>query len=324
MQRLSELMLAKAKEILDSGKADRVIGWKKGDFYYDVSPATFTKDNLDGFVYNSFCGANLSKYLVGECKKEGKIAIFLKPCDSYSFNQLVTEHRIDRDRIWVVAIECQGKLDVNKLYAKGIDGITDIEEDGDTLKIKTIYGDETVARGEAMLLKCTTCKSKVHAVSDESIILNEMKDHADDRFKAVEELEAMTAEERYAFWKKELSKCIRCNACRNVCPACTCTSCVFDNNKSGIAGKANSDTFEEKLFHIIRSYHVAGRCTDCGECTRVCPQNIPLHLINRKYIKDINVNYGEYQAGAEVNAHNPLVAYKTDDVEANEVVEGKN
>lgn len=323
MQRLSELMLAKAKEILDSGKADRVIGWKQGDFYYDVSPATFTKDNLDGFVYNSFCGANLSKYLVAECKKPGNIAIFLKPCDSYSFNQLLTEHRIDKDRIWVVAIECQGKLDVNKLNAAGITGITDIEEDGFNLNVKTIYGDKTVARGDYMLLKCTTCKSKVHAIADESIILNEMYDFKDERFDEVKKLEAMTADERYAFWKAELSKCIRCNACRNVCPACTCTSCVFDNNKSGIAGKANADTFEEKLFHVIRSYHVAGRCTDCGECTRVCPQNIPLHLINRKYIKDINENYGEYQAGAAVNPRNPLVAFETDDVEANEVVEGK-
>lgn len=322
MQRLSELMLAKAKEILESGKADRVIGWKQGDFYYDVSPATFTKDNLDGFVYNSFCGANLSKYLVAECKKEGKIAIFLKPCDSYSFNQLVSEHRIDRDRIWVVAIECQGKLDVNKLNQNDITGITDIVEEGTNLHVKTIYGDKTIARGEVMLLKCSTCKSKVHAVKDEEIILNEMYDFGDARFDEVKKLEQMTAEERYAFFKSELSKCIRCNACRNVCPACTCTNCVFGNIKSGVEGKANADTFEEKLFHVIRSFHVAGRCTDCGECTRVCPQNIPLHLINRKYIKDINENYGEYQAGAEVNANNPMVAFKLDDVEANEVVEG--
>ena len=41
----------------------------------------------------------------------------------------------------------------------------------------------------------------------------------------------------------------------------------------------------ENMFHIIRAFHVAGRCTDCGECTRVCPQGIPLHLLNRKFIK---------------------------------------
>ena len=28
--------------------------------------------------------------------------------------------------------------------------------------------------------------------------------------------------------------------------------CVFDNPRSGVASKANTDTFEEKMFHIIR------------------------------------------------------------------------
>ena len=64
---------------------------------------------------------------------------------------------------------------------------------------------------------------------------------------------------RFAFWRSELSKCIRCNACRNVCPACSCVKCVFDNDASGVASKANTDTFEENMFHIIRAFHVAGR-----------------------------------------------------------------
>lgn len=64
--------------------------------------------------------------------------------------------------------------------------------------------------------------------------------------------------------------------------------CVFDSTKFDSAQKANVDSFEERMFHIIRAFHVAGRCTDCGECSRVCPQGIPLHLFNRKFIKDID------------------------------------
>lgn len=115
------------------------------------------------------------------------------------------------------------------------------------------------------------------------------------RFELVEKLEAMAPEERFAFWQNELSRCIRCNACRNVCPACSCIKCVFDNDRYDTAQKANTTTFEEQMFHIIRAFHVAGRCTDCGECSRVCPQHIPLHLLNRKFIKDIDEFYGEYQ-----------------------------
>ncbi|MBO7407294.1 MAG: 4Fe-4S dicluster domain-containing protein, partial [Clostridia bacterium] len=90
---------------------------------------------------------------------------------------------------------------------------------------------------------------------------------------------------------------------------------VFDNDASGIASKANTDSFEEKMFHIIRAFHVAGRCTDCGECTRVCPQGIPLHLFNRKYIKDINEFYGEYAAGAEAGQRGPLINYTLEDID---------
>ena len=71
------------------------------------------------------------------------------------------------------------------------------------------------------------------------------------------------------------------------------------------------------MFHIIRAFHVAGRCTDCGECSRVCPQNIPLHLLNRKYIKDIDEFYGEYQAGEDLETKAPLNTYTFDDCEPN-------
>ena len=91
---------------------------------------------------------------------------------------------------------------------------------------------------------------------------------------------------------------------------------MFDNPNSGVENKSPANEFEEKLFHIIRAYHVAGRCTDCGECSRVCPQNIPLHLLNRKFIKDINAFYGDYQAGEDPDAKPPLGTYRTDDREA--------
>ena len=69
------------------------------------------------------------------------------------------------------------------------------------------------------------------------------------------------------------------------------------------------------MFHIIRAFHVAGRCTDCGECSRVCPQNIPLHLFNRKFISDYDSLYGEFQAGADTETPGPLTAFTFEDVE---------
>lgn len=315
-------MIARAKELLQNGTVNRVIGWKAGDFAYDITPAVFssTKKLNTGFVYNDFCGANFSKYLVKESRKEGKILVFLKPCDTYSFNQLTKEHRIIRDNIYVVGVPCDGKTDGETLKLKGITGITGIKTEGDSFVVDTLYGEKTIAKADALPERCLSCKSKKHVAYDE--LLGEDGEVCEsNRFDMVEKLEAMSSEERFNFWRGELSRCIRCNACRNVCPACTCERCVFDNDNSGIAQKAAADSFEENMFHIIRAFHVAGRCTDCGECSRVCPQNIPLHLLNRKFIKDINEFYGEFQAGEDTETRAPLNIFDTEDVEPSVVYE---
>jgi len=309
-------MLERAKALLADGTVDRVVGWETGEFFYDLTPAVFTADGLDKFVYNGFSGANLSKYMIKESAKDGKALVFLKPCDTYSFNQLINEHRVDREKVYIIGVECRGMLDIRKVRDMGIKGVTAIREEGEELLIDTIYGEKKCARKDALLEKCLCCKGQDFVVYDELITTGEQFTvGGSDRFSKVAELEAMTPDERFAFWRNELSKCIRCNACRNVCPACSCLQCVFDNPKSGISSKANADDFEENMFHIIRAFHVAGRCTDCGECSRVCPQGIPLHLLNRKFIKDVNEFYGEFQAGADNTTKYPLTNFTKNDVE---------
>lgn len=328
MQKITGLMKKRILELLADGTVTRVLGWTPGDFFYDVTPAFFEKEEeLEQLVYDSFCGANLSKYLIQACKEqtEGKLLVLLKPCDTYSFNQLLNEHRIDREKLYVLGLGCKGMLDIEKIKAKGIKGITKVIDKGNTLEIKTIYGDKSCDKREVLLEKCLSCKGKEHKAFDEIIDPEpETEQEKADRFAGVAQVEAMSPQERFAFWNGELSKCIRCNACRNVCPACSCMKCVFDNPRSGVASKANTDTFEEKMFHIVRAFHVAGRCTDCGECSRVCPQGIPLHLLNRKFIKDIDEFYGEYQAGEYPNARPPLVNFTFGDVEPSIVEEKGN
>ena len=324
MQKISrEVLLDKAIALLESNTVSCVLGWRTGEFAYDVTPFVFTDaaDLKANFVWNDFCGANFSKYLVAKTRKyEGKILVFLKPCDTYSFNQLLTEHRFDRERVYAVGVPCEGMADINLVKKIAGEGISKIDFEADAMSVTTLYEDAPirVSYEDVLSERCKSCKSKKHVAYDE--LLGDEGDVIDSkRFDEVEALEKMTPDERFAFWQNELSRCIRCNACRDACPACTCEKCVFDNPASSLENKAPANSFEEKMFHIIRAFHVAGRCTDCGECSRVCPQNIPLHLLNRKFIKDINEFYGDYQAGAEVGSRAPLIDYTLEDLEPGEV-----
>ena len=137
---MQEAVIKRAKELLADGTVNRVVGWKAGEFAYDTTPAVFTSaEELDaGFIYNDFCAPNLSKYLVKESRKEGKLLVFLKPCDTYSFNQLLKEHRILRDNVYIIGVECTGKVDADTVKSKGIKGITGMESDGETVTIHTL------------------------------------------------------------------------------------------------------------------------------------------------------------------------------------------
>ena len=143
---MQQAMKKRALELLADGTVARVIGWENGEFGYDVTAAVFgsAEDLEKRFVYNEFCAPNLSKYLVGLGTSEGKTLVFLKPCDTYSFNQLLTEHRISRDKAYVIGIECNGKLDYNKLKDAGVKRIKNAVFDGDKVKVTDMNGEKAV------------------------------------------------------------------------------------------------------------------------------------------------------------------------------------
>ena len=165
-----DILVERASALLADGTVDRVLGWKKGEFAYDVTPAVFnTAEELEAeFVWNDFCGANFSKYLIKEtAKKDSKVLVFLKSCDTYSFNQLLTEHRFDREKVYAIGVPCNGMLDPKKLKDVA-EGVLSVNDNGETVAIETLYDDVvTVERSRLLPDRCLNCKSKKHVAYDE-------------------------------------------------------------------------------------------------------------------------------------------------------------
>jgi ferredoxin len=110
-------------------------------------------------------------------------------------------------------------------------------------------------------------------------------------------MEDMPPAERLAFWLREFDRCIRCYACRQVCPGCYCTTCMFERD-DGLWVDIGIEVPQKHLFHLGRALHLAGRCVECDECERVCPMALPLSLLNRCLVREVEALYG-HQAGRE-------------------------
>ncbi|WP_372713382.1 4Fe-4S dicluster domain-containing protein [Ilyobacter sp.] len=315
MGKIGEKIRETAKRALENKEVDKILAWQKGDLWYDSYPAFISKvEDADSIIWDSFCVNNLSKYLIKELQQNDKVGIFVKGCDSTSFNQLLKDNRVDRERVVLYGIPCEGMIDPEKIKDLELNkGLKEVSRCGDTVTLVTKDGEKNISAENVEYDKCAVCLYPNPVVYDE--LMGEKVEREisiEDRFKGVEEIEAMSPDERYDFWAEQFKKCIRCNACRDICPACSCVKCVFDNDDADLAGKARVES-EDAFFHMIRAYHVAGRCVDCGECARVCPSGIPLDKLNRKIIKDINENYGEFDAGADSTTAAPLVTFEVND-----------
>jgi len=152
---------------------------------------------------------------------------------------------------------------------------------------------------------CKTCSHKNPVIYDE-LIDEPVAEKPADRFAEVKQMEAMNPGERYAFWEAQYSKCIRCYACRNICPACACRECYADQERIGWQGK-QMNTAQNQVYGLTRAYHTGDRCIECGECQRVCPMDIPVMRQTGKILKDINELFGDYECGLP-DGRSPILA----------------
>lgn len=71
---------------------------------------------------------------------------------------------------------------------------------------------------------------------------------------------------------------------------------------------------ENRMFHLGRAMHLAGRCVGCGACDRACPVDIPLRALNTKLACETRDLFGVV-AGLSMDQKPPLVEFLPGDTE---------
>ena len=308
-----------ATDLLAKKAVDLVIGYGRSPVG-DVVPLFASRaEEAQTLEWNQHCTYNLVRYLTdpevvgdpdigkpdtnskdarskgdakgaGSAKPDaGKVAIMVKGCDLKALVVLQSENQVQRERLTVIGLPCSGVTD----------------ETG------------------RLLVKCESCPPDVYNPREElcDLVVGEPVPRSGDEtegkkarnhgFRDVEQIDALSPAERRELWDGYFARCLRCYACRNVCPLCYCKKCVFDQHDPRWVSPAAA-VASNRSFHLIRSYHLAGRCVDCGECERACPVGIPLRLIYRKGAKVVEESF-HFRAGLDPQAKSPLVAFAEED-----------
>ncbi len=285
-----------ATRLLNSGEVNIFMAWEKGEQEFQTRPFFASKpEEVNRLVFDQYAIHNLTNALLKYRDGHEKIGIVVKGCDSRGINRLMQDGQIKRERLYIVGVCCPG-----------------MQDPLEAMRVASGFAPKGSSAGLAA--KCHNCIQPNPVIYDELIGSEQKPPLQGERFAQVKAMEAMTPDERYNFWEQELSRCIRCYACRQVCVACNCRTCIFDEMKPQWVGR-ETNVSDNMMFHMVRAAHMAGRCIECGECERVCPANIPLMLFNQKLIKDVDQFFGPYDAGMQYEAgvKPPLSQYREND-----------
>jgi coenzyme F420-reducing hydrogenase beta subunit len=315
----------RARALLEEGRVQSVLGYRRGTAGATAEPAFITHpEETETLVWDPTCVHNLTLHLVRERKRQRTarstdnrpIAVVAKGCDSRAIVVLLQEKSLRREDVYVIGVSCEGTgvVDSRKL-ARHLGGkaVRRVAFEGpDGFKVTVSDGEVAVPVREVMADRCLECRAAHPALHDSVFGEAVEQRNFESPFRTLGQMEAASEAERWGFWQRQFDRCIRCFACRSVCPMCYCDECVVDSinfivvPETTAEEKANrirwiersASASENAMYHLVRAMHLAGRCTDCGECERVCPMNIPLRLLNTKLEKEA-LEMFDYQAGID-------------------------
>ncbi|MCL5269659.1 MAG: 4Fe-4S dicluster domain-containing protein [bacterium] len=271
------------RRLLEDGRVQVVIGYGQSVPGRPAIPVFIRRpEDADLLVWNDRCFTNLTAYLKRpEVRALGRPAVVVKGCDERAVVVLEKESQLIPEDVHMIGMVCAGMDD-------------------------------------PPAAKCAACDAHVPRHADE--VIGEAPNPAPEppgpaqRYAELAAFMELPQAERMAYWMGELARCVKCYACRQVCPLCYCERCIVAKNRPTVID-TSATLAGNFAWAITRAFHLAGRCAGCDECTRACPAGIDLRLLNQSLARVAEESFG-YRAGTDPQAEPVIGAYALLDQES--------
>lgn len=245
---------------------------------------------------------------------DAKIAIYLRPCEIRSLIELSKLNQCQLDNTTIISTVCGGRMEnksylefirdtdlnikktLNKSFEQHIclscqtcDNIqpnyADLVVHFDTTQNEPqLYIEATTDQGEQIL----TSSGQLSPEKPEKPYFERIENKISDKKALKTELFAKTSSKISSMsqFQTIIANCLNCYNCMSACPICYCKACVFktdvfDHDPENYLRKAHKKEslkipMDTSMFHLTRLSHMSHSCVGCGQCSSVCPSDIPV------------------------------------------------
>lgn len=295
--------------------------------------------------------ANAGTILSSLTPYKKKIAAVIRPCEQRAFIERVKREQGSLENVLLISYTCGGVYPLKtvientkeNLFEKYHESLCEghVSEDvrptckacENFIPVKsditiTLLGEQKLKSECSFYLNSEAavelCKNFSETITDGSFDESTLKKHLESRKEAKEDLfsTVITQEDGIDGLIDVFGKCVGCHGCSHVCPICYCVLCDFESHNYDYDSAIYENELSQKgafrlppdtiFFHLGRMSHMSFSCVNCGQCTDVCPSDIPVAAIFMK-TGERTASLFDYIPGRDVEESIPVMVFKEEE-----------
>ncbi len=330
--------------LLESGKVDSIFALREtgqpGRYCYSlIKDISLLPDVRPFHPVMPVQGAKALSELTITQPLNRPIAALLRPCEIRAFVENVKQVQGSFENVFVISCTCTGVIPASKLLAEDRKSVLESHDENIRKACKTCTGFVPAAMSDMTVLMASDEPqdgTSVYLNTEDAVRIADIIDCPmpetapppaeltagvlTEREKALKKLLLETPEESEGLQSlvSLFSACIGCRGCREVCPVCSCILCDYETARTIhspdlIRAEAKrkgslrvpSGTLQ---FQLGRLMHISPVCISCGQCSDVCPVEIPVSDI---FIRAANLVQRslDYFPGSDPDETPPMATY---------------